>query len=317
TRVQSGDVNELDAAVYVVARLAVEASPHRGVASQACEIDPAGETLIAALRRNLRDREDSEEGNEEETDAHECSLYCWISIGYIAQRCQGLTHLEYLANLCKLGYHGSHARRAMKRYIFDPEVIDECAMACLGHRKPEMFDVFARAVEESYPGHIDNSQPWIYSIAGGAMIQMKLYFASLHEYVMIWGTPIGSEGHSGRHRVAFWDTVIDGETWYFAEGQFEKRIYCPGDRIFVGKGQACGMNFTDGVWAVEYARGPLLLSMPFGLADELFSALDLSTAVQTLSMYTSLIGRHWANKANRDYPLLVPFKKVSALFMNL
>jgi C-8 sterol isomerase len=205
----------------------------------------------------------------------------------------------------------------MIRYIFDPEVIHECAVKGIGRRKPEMFDVIAREIEKRYPGHVDHSQPWIYSIAGGAMIQMKLYFASLWEYVMIWGTPIGSEGHSGRHRVSFWDTVIDGETWYFAEGQFEKRIYRPGDRIFVGKGQACGMNFTDGVWAVEYARGPLLLSMPFGLADELFSALDLSTAVQTLSMYTSLIGRHWANKANRDYPLLVPFKKVSALFMNL
>jgi hypothetical protein len=87
---------------------------------------------------------------------------------------------------------------------------------------------------------------------------MKLYFASLNEYIMIWGTPIGSEGHSGRHRVAFWDTVLDGETWYFAEGQFEKRVYRPGDRIFVGKGQACGMNFTDGVWALEYARGSIL-----------------------------------------------------------
>ncbi|MGA2642370.1 MAG: hypothetical protein ABSG21_15880 [Spirochaetia bacterium] len=205
----------------------------------------------------------------------------------------------------------------MIRYIFDPEAIHECAMTGLGRRKPQMFDVIAREIEKRYPGHIDHTQPWIYSIAGGAMIQMKLYFASLWEYVMIWGTPIGSEGHSGRHRVAFWDTVIDGETWYFAEGQFEKRIYRPGDRIFVGKGQACGMNFTNGVWAVEYARGPLLLSMPFGLADELFSALDLSTAVQTLSMYTSLIGRHWANRANRDYPLLVPFKKTAALFMNL
>ena len=205
----------------------------------------------------------------------------------------------------------------MIRYIFDPEVIHECAMKGLGRSKPEMFDVIAREIEKRYPGHIDHSQPWIYSIAGGAMIQMKLYFASLWEYVMIWGTPIGSEGHSGRHRVAFWDTVIDGETWYFAEGQFEKRIYKPGDRTFVGKGQACGMNFTDGVWAVEYARGALSLSMPFGIADELFSALDLSTAVQTLSMYTSLIGRHWANRANFDYPLLVPFKKTAALFMNL
>ena len=143
----------------------------------------------------------------------------------------------------------------MSRYIFDPEVIHECAMTGLGKRKPQMFDVIAHEIERRYPGHIDHSQPWIYSIAGGAMIQMKLYFASLREYVMIWGTPIGSEGHSGRHRAAFWDTVIDGETWYYAEGQFEKRIYRPGDRIFVGKGQACGMNFTDGVWAVEYARG--------------------------------------------------------------
>ena len=55
---------------------------------------------------------------------------------------------------------------------------------------------------------------------------------------MIWGTPIGSEGHSGRHFSGFWDTVIDGETWYYGEGQFEKRIYKPGDRIYVGPGQA-------------------------------------------------------------------------------
>jgi hypothetical protein len=205
----------------------------------------------------------------------------------------------------------------MIRYIFDPEVIHECALKGMGRRKPEMFDIIAREVEKRYPGHIDHSQPWIYSIAGGAMIQMKLYFASLFEYVMIWGTPIGSEGHSGRHRVSFWDTVVDGETWYYAEGQFEKRVYRPGDRIFVGKGQACGMNFTDGVWAVEYARGPLMLSMPFGLADEVLSTLDFSTALQTLSMYTTLIGRHWANPANHDYPPLIAFKKTAALFMNL
>jgi hypothetical protein len=205
----------------------------------------------------------------------------------------------------------------MIRYVFDPEVIHECALKGIGRRKPEMFDVIAREIEKHYPGHIDHSQPWIYSIAGGAMIQMKLYFASLFEYVMIWGTPIGSEGHSGRHRVSFWDTVIDGEAWYFAEGQFEKRIYRPGNRIFVGKGQACGMNFTDGVWAVEYARGPLTLSMPFGLADEILSTLDFATAIQTLSLYTTLIGRHWINPENRDYPPLLAFKRAAGMLMNL
>ncbi len=179
-------------------------------------------------------------------------------------------------------------------YLFDPDVIHECALAGLGKPKPAMFDAIADAMAERYPGRIDRSQPWIYSIAGGAMIQMKLYYASLNEYLMIWGTPIGSEGHSGRHAVGFWDTIIDGETWYYAEGQFEKRIYRPGDRVYVGPGQARGMNFTNGVWAVEYERGPLPLSIPFGLADELLSTLDFATAAQTLTIYMSLVGNHWA-----------------------
>jgi C-8 sterol isomerase len=180
--------------------------------------------------------------------------------------------------------------------IFDPDVVHECSLACLGKPKPEMFDVFADAMDVHYPGVLDRTQPWLYSIAGGAMIQMKLYYASLYEYIMIWGTPIGSEGHSGRHRVGFWDTVIDGETWYYAEGEFEKRIYKPGDRIYVGPGQACGMNFTDGVWAVEYARGPLPMSIPFGLADELVSTLDFKTAAQTLSLYADLAMQNVAKK---------------------
>jgi C-8 sterol isomerase len=125
------------------------------------------------------------------------------------------------------------------------------------------------------------------------MIQMKLYYASVFEYLMIWGTPIGSEGHSGRHLVGFWDTVIDGEMWYYGEGQFDKRVYKPGDRVYVGRNQARAMNFTDGVWAVEYARGPLPASVPFGVADELVSTLDFATAGQTLAVYATLVGHHW------------------------
>ena len=187
-------------------------------------------------------------------------------------------------------------------YLFDPDVIHACALAGIGKPKPAMFDAIADAMEDRYPGRIDRSQPWLYSIAGGAMIQMKLYYASVFEYLMIWGTPIGSEGHSGRHAVGFWDTVIDGETWYYAEGQFEKRVYRPRDRIYVGPGQARAMNFTDGVWAVEYARGPLPLSVPFGLADEILSTLDFATAGLTLGVYASLVGHHWKLPAPDGQP---------------
>jgi hypothetical protein len=177
----------------------------------------------------------------------------------------------------------------MPQYVFDPDVVHACAMKSLGHTKPQMFDVFADAMDQEYPDVLDHGQPWLYSIAGGAMIQMKLYYASIHEYIMIWGTPIGSEGHSGRHFTGFWDTVLDGEAWYYGEGQFEKTVYKPGDRIYVGPGQARAMNFTDGVWAVEYARGFIPYSLPFGLADEALSCLDWVTAVQTVSLYTDLV----------------------------
>jgi len=202
-------------------------------------------------------------------------------------------------------------------YIFDADVIHECALQGIGKPKPEMFDAIADAMEDAYPGRIDRSQPWIYSIAGGAMIQMKLYFASTMEYLMIWGTPIGSEGHSGRHAVGFWDTVIDGETWYYAEGQFEKRIYKPGDRIWVGPGQARAMNFTDGVWAVEYARGPLPLSMPFGLADELLSTLDFATAGQTLGIYMELLAKAWSQPLPTGEASRNPVRKLASAAMGL
>jgi C-8 sterol isomerase len=187
----------------------------------------------------------------------------------------------------------------MANHVFDPDVVHECALAALGKPKPAMFDAFADAMEQHYPGVLDRSQPWLYSIAGGAMIQMKLYYASLTEYIMIWGTPIGSEGHSGRHLTGFWDTVIDGETWYYAEGEFEKRIYKPGDRIYVGPGQACGMNFTDGVWAVEYARGFIPASLPFGLADVMFSTLDVKTAAQTVTLYADLVSQALGQKLSQ------------------
>jgi len=132
----------------------------------------------------------------------------------------------------------------MPNYVFDPDVVHEAALVCLGKKKPEMFDAFGREMAARYPGIIDQGQPWVYSIAGGAMIQMKLFYASLTEYIMIWGTPIGSEGHSGRHFTGFWDTVIDGETWYYGEGQFEKSVYKPGDRIYVGSRHLLDMLFN-------------------------------------------------------------------------
>jgi C-8 sterol isomerase len=178
----------------------------------------------------------------------------------------------------------------MARYVFDPQVIHEISLKHLQDQPlEEMFHNITSELAERYPGAIDQSQPWVFNNAGGVMLQMKLYHASLNEYLMIWGTPIGSEGHTGRHLAEFYDTVLDGEAWYYSEGQLTRDAYKPGDHIFVGKGESAGMHYPDHVWMIEYARGSMPALFPFGLADGLFSTLDFKTLYQTLVIYFNLL----------------------------
>jgi len=169
----------------------------------------------------------------------------------------------------------------MTSYVFDPHVIHEISRKHLGQSLEQMFENIIAELSERYLGAIDDSKPWIFNNAGGVMLEMKLLHASTKEYVMIWGTPIGSEGHTGRHLVEFYDTVIDGEAWYYQEGQ------------------SAGMHYPDHVWMVEYARGILPSLLPFGLADALLSTLDFKTALQTVAIYFSLLTRQlsWRQKA--------------------
>jgi len=59
----------------------------------------------------------------------------------------------------------------------------------------------------------------LHEIARSAMGQMSLLYGSLSEYVIVFGTPIGTEGHSGRYRSEVWDCMIAGETWCYQEGE--------------------------------------------------------------------------------------------------
>ncbi len=188
-------------------------------------------------------------------------------------------------------FPGQGGKAHMTSYVFDPQVIHEISRKHLGQPLEQMFANVTAELAERYPGAIDDSKPWIFNNAGGVMLQMKLLHASTKEYVMLWGTPIGSEGHTGRHLAEFYDTVLDGEAWYYSEGQFTRDEYKPGDHIFLGKGQSAGMHYPDHVWMVEYARGILPSLLPFGLADALLSTLDFKTALQTVQIYFSLLAR--------------------------
>ena len=174
-------------------------------------------------------------------------------------------------------------------YVFDPEVLHECVKKGVDLPYDQMFDVVTEALAEAYPDHISTEpRKWMFNNAGGAMGQMALIHGSLSEYILFFGSPIGTEGHSGRYRTEVWDFMLAGEMWCYTAGESERRVYKAGDAAYLGESAAKGYRIPDYAWMLEYSRGPIPTMLPFGLMNSIVSTLDIRTTMQTFGQY----GKH-------------------------
>jgi C-8 sterol isomerase len=182
-------------------------------------------------------------------------------------------------------------------YVFDPDVLREIAKTGGGLPIQERLHTIAKALTEHYACKISQEQEWVFSNAGGVMGQFTILYASLVEYVIFFGSPIGSSGHTGRYSfIKDWAFLLDGELWYFEEGQMHRDVYRAGDEIILEPGHAKGYRVVDHAWILEYARGPILTMLPFGLSDTLFSTHDYRTIFRTLRLYGRHLRRSWNNR---------------------
>ncbi|ORY96125.1 ERG2/sigma1 receptor-like protein [Syncephalastrum racemosum] len=173
-------------------------------------------------------------------------------------------------------------------YIFDPHVLQEVAqhnIATYSNDTHAMITHIAEDLEKKYPGHVNLKEEWVFNNAGGAMGSMWILHGSITEYVIIFGTPVGTEGHTGRFVADDYFIILEGEQWAHNAGQLTREVYKPGEMHHLPRGNCQQYKIPEHAWALEYARGWIPLMLPFGFADSFFSTVDFISVFNQVRLY--------------------------------
>jgi C-8 sterol isomerase len=177
-------------------------------------------------------------------------------------------------------------------YIFDPEHLHEVAKRGVGLPHDEMVHLVTGELAKAYPGHIETRQDWTFSVVAGSTGIMTLLHASLSEYVLLFGTPVGTEGLSGRYSMDVYDYQLAGDIWSYSDNDHACRVVTrPGEKTLLRRGHVRGYKLPEGGWMLEYARGIIPMALPIALGGMIFSCMDATTLVKTLKTYTRLVTR--------------------------
>ncbi|KAJ3506456.1 hypothetical protein NLJ89_g6858 [Agrocybe chaxingu] len=154
-------------------------------------------------------------------------------------------------------------------YIFDPKLLHELAQSAVATYPNDARGMITHIVSnltETYPP---------------AQIRLNTH-EDITEYLIIFGTPLGTEGHSGVHTADDYFHILIGEEWAFRPGSLEMERYTPGMVNFQQRGAVKQYKMHEGCFALEYARGWIPPMLPFGFLDTFTSTLDFPSLYNTV-----------------------------------
>ncbi|KAI1462369.1 ERG2 and sigma1 receptor-like protein [Annulohypoxylon moriforme] len=176
-------------------------------------------------------------------------------------------------------------------YVFGIDELHDVArrgIAAGGNDTSKIVESIVTELKQSHPSHVNDKwnvpEEWFFNNAGGAMGSMYIIHASITEYLIIFGSAVGTEGHSGRHTADDYFHILSGEQWAHVPGIFTPEIYAPGSVHHLERGIVKQYKMPEGCFALEYARGWIPPMLFFGFADGISSTLDFPTLWRTVAV---------------------------------
>jgi hypothetical protein len=189
-------------------------------------------------------------------------------------------------------------RMGLMSYKIDPNILHKVAGQVVG-LPLENGELIRRAIAllaEEYPGLIDADPPrWVGSKAGGILGKVHFLYFSTREYIVIFGSPTGTQGFSGRYKhVDIHKFLMAGQIDSYdldSDQTTPLAPLLPGGYTCLQKGHARGLTIHPGSWHIEYGRGAVVTTLPFAMVDTLLVSLDIESVRRSAVEFAKLARR--------------------------
>ncbi len=182
-------------------------------------------------------------------------------------------------------------------YKIDPDSLHTIAKQVVGLPLDE-GELITRAIHllaDEYPDLVDPTPGrWVGSKAGGILGKVRFLYFSPREYMVIFGSPTGTQGFSGRYkRVEIHKYLMAGriDSYDLETDDTKPMTLLPGEHTCLEKGHARGLTIHPGSWHIEYGRGAVVTTLPFAMVDTLLVSLELESVRRSTVEFAKLVAR--------------------------